>query len=115
MWLAVIMANHFTCDQTIFDYTETLSAITNPFQPTLNEYKPKFIAFFIVLYGLSISSCYSYNSMKQLAEEHGSTTWGSVNHINKLFSQDKKIDIFHTKYVSIGLDIHDPSQQAMAL
>jgi type IV secretion system protein VirD4 len=106
LWLAVLFAQIYRPDQTIFEMADrALSDNLSLAAFTWNEYSLRSMVLFSIAYALGIGIYYSSRRNLRPKEEHGSAQWASTTSICKRYrDRDFGQNILLTEHFRIGFD-----------
>ena len=106
LYLAVLAAGVYEDGMNLFQFMAVFpDAMNKPFTLRWTPYTAKFILGALLLCGGVIALYYSSRMNRRPGEEHGSAKWGSVQELNKKYSdKDPARNVILTKHLCMSLN-----------
>ncbi len=106
LYLAVLAAGVYEDGMNLFQFMAVFpDAMNKPFTLRWTPYTAKFILGALLLCGGVIALYYSSRMKRRPGEEHGSAKWGSVQELNKKYSdKDPARNVILTKHLCMSLN-----------
>ena len=106
LYLALLAAGVYEDGMNLFQFMAVFpDAMNKPFTLRWTPYTAKFILGALLLYGGVIALYYSSRMNRRPGEEHGSAKWGSVQELNKKYSdKDPARNVILTKHLCMSLN-----------
>ena len=106
LYLAVLAAGVYEDGMNLFQFMAVFpDAMNKPFALHWTPHTVKFMLGALVIYAGAVSVYYSSRMNRRPGEEHGSARWGSVQYLNKKYSdKDPAKNVILTKHLCMSLN-----------